>query len=116
MPSIYGLGMGFASLVITAKEAHNFVFLVRGLVMIFCGVTFPISILPGWMQSFASVLPQTYMMHGIRIAALANASFQDLIPDMLALLGFGVFWLVAGYLIFHWMERRARQTGAIGQY
>jgi hypothetical protein len=29
--------MAFASLVITAKEAQNFVFLVRGLVMIFCG-------------------------------------------------------------------------------
>lgn len=116
MPSIYGLGMAFASLVITAKEAHNFVFLVRGFVMIFCGVTFPISVLPGWMQAFAAVLPQTYMMHGMRIAALANASFQDLLPDMVALVGFGAFWLVTGYLVFNWMERRARQTGAIGQY
>ena len=43
IPSIYGLGMAFASLVITAKEAQNFVFLVRGLVMIFCGITFPVS-------------------------------------------------------------------------
>ena len=43
MPSIYGLGMAFASLVITAKEAQNFVFLVRGLVMIFCGITFPVT-------------------------------------------------------------------------
>ncbi|HEX9017799.1 MAG TPA: ABC transporter permease [Anaerolineaceae bacterium] len=116
MPSVYGLGMAFASLVITAKEAHNFVFMVRGLVMIFCGVTFPISILPGWMQVVATWLPQTYMMHGIRITALANASFQDLAPDLVALVGFGAFWLAAGYVIFNWMERRARQTGAIGQY
>jgi ABC-2 type transport system permease protein len=116
MPSIYGLGMAFASLVITAKEAHNFVFIVRGFVMVFCGVTFPISILPGWMQVAAGWLPQTYMMHGIRMAALAGASFTDLIPDMVALIGFGAFWLVAGYVIFNWMERRARQTGAIGQY
>jgi ABC-2 type transport system permease protein len=116
MPSIYGMGMAFASLVITAKEAHNFVFLVRGMVMIFCGVTFPISVLPEWMRAVATVLPQTYMMHGFRAAALANASFQDLAPDLLALLGFGIFWLAAGYLIFNWMERRARQTGAIGQY
>lgn len=116
MPSIYGLGIGFASLVITAKEAHNFVFLVRGLVMIFCGVTFPVSVMPGWMQSFAVVLPQTYMMHGMRAAALANATLADLVPDLVALLGFGAFWMAAGYLIFNWMERRARRTGAIGQY
>jgi hypothetical protein len=29
---------------------------------------------------------------------------------------FGAIWLVIGYLAFNWMERRARQTGAIGQY
>src|SRR5574339_556885 len=37
IPSIYGLGFAFASLVITVKEANAFVFLLRGLVMIFCG-------------------------------------------------------------------------------
>ena len=116
IPSIYGLGMTFASLVITAKEAQNFVFMVRGLVMIFCGITFPVSVLPGWMQGIAQWLPQSYMIRAIRNAALANASFSDLVPDLLALVGFGVFWLVAGYVIFHWMERRARRTGAIGQY
>src|SRR5215212_10878035 len=39
IPSIYGLGFAFASLVITVKEANAFVFLIRGLVMIFCGIT-----------------------------------------------------------------------------
>jgi ABC-2 type transport system permease protein len=116
MPSVYGLAMAFASLVITAKEASNFVQLVRGLVMIFCGITFPISLLPGWMQGVARWLPQTYMIHAVRMAALANASLGDLLPDIWALIGFGAFWLAAGYVIFTWMERRARQTGAIGQY
>ncbi len=116
IPSIYGLGMAFASLVITAKEAQNFVFMARGLVMIFCGITFPVSVLPGWMQGIAQWLPQSYMIRAIRNAALANASLADLKPDLLALLGFGAFWLVAGYFIFYWMERRARRTGAIGQY
>lgn len=116
LPPIYGLGMVFSSLVITAKEAHNFVFMVRGLVMIFCGVTFPVAIMPGWMQGVANWLPQTYSMRAMRAATLAGAGFQELAPDLLALLGFGAFWLAAGYVIFNWMERRARQTGAIGQY
>jgi ABC-2 type transport system permease protein len=116
MPSVYGLAMAFASLVITAKEASNFVQLVRGVVMIFCGITFPISLLPGWMQGVARWLPQTYMIHGVRMAALAHASLTDLLPDITALIGFGAFWLATGYVVFTWMERRARQTGAIGQY
>src|SRR5512137_1500376 len=66
IPSIYGLGFAFASIVITAREANAFVFLVRGLVMIFCGITFPIAVLPQWMQSVATLLPQTYIIHGFR--------------------------------------------------
>jgi ABC-2 type transport system permease protein len=116
MPSIYGLGFAFASLVITVKEANAFVFLIRGLVMIFCGITFPISLLPGWMQSIAEWLPQTYLIHGMREAAFSNASIPELLPDLIPLLLFGAFWLVVGYSTFLWMERRARRSGAIGQY
>jgi ABC-2 type transport system permease protein len=116
MPSIYGLGFAFASLVLAAKEANAFVFLVRGLVMIFCGITYPISVLPGWMQSVAAWLPQTYVIHGIRTAVLTGGGLPDLLPDILALLGFGAVWLAAGYLAFVWMERRVHRTGALGQY
>lgn len=116
IPAIYGLGFAFASLVITVKEANAFVFLIRGLVMIFCGITFPISLMPGWMQSIARWLPQTYLIHGMRAAAFENAGIPELLPDIIPLLIFGVFWLVVGYSTFLWMERRARRTGAIGQY
>ena len=116
IPSIYGLGFAFASLVITAKEANAFVFLVRGFVMVFCGITFPVALLPGWMQGIATWLPPTYIIRGIRNAALAGADFQRLLPDLTSMLAFGFAWLVIGYLLFNWMERRARKTGAIGQY
>jgi ABC-2 type transport system permease protein len=116
VPSIYGLGFAFASLVITVKEANAFVFLIRGLVMIFCGITFPISLLPGWMQSIASWLPQSYLIHGMRAAAFSNAGIPELLPDLIPLLGFGTVWLALGYFTFLWMERRARRTGSIGQY
>jgi len=116
IPAIYGLGFAFASVVITAKEAHAFVFLVRGLVMIFCGITFPLAVMPLWMQSVARWLPQTYIIHAMRTAALAGGSLQALLPDLIALLLFGAAWLLLGYVLFNLMERRARQTGAIGQY
>ncbi len=116
VPSIYGLGFAFASVVITVKESNAFVFLVRGIVMIFCGITFPVDLLPAWMQTLTKWLPQTYIIHGIRSAALTSDGFDGIAAD-LGLLGlFGIVWLAIGYSTFTWMERRARQTGAIGQY
>ena len=115
IPSIYGLGFAFASLVITAKEANAFVFLVRGIVMIFCGITFPVSLLPTWMQSLTYWLPQTYIIHAMRSATLSSAGLGAISYDLSMLLVFGLAWLVIGYVAFNWMERRARQTGAIGQ-
>lgn len=116
IPSIYGLGFAFASLVITAKEVNAFVFLVRGIVMIFCGITFPVTLLPAWMQSIATWLPQTYIIHAVRSAALSTDGFAAIAPDLKALALFGLFWLTVGYVLFNWMERRARRSGSIGQY
>ena len=116
IPSIYGLGFAFASIVITAREANAFVFLVRGLVMIFCGITYPIAVLPGWMQGVAQLLPQTYIIYGFRAAMLNGADFQTLLPVYQILLVFGAFWLALGFALFRLMERRARRTGALGQY
>jgi len=116
IPSIYGMGFTFASLVITAKEASAFVFLVRGVVMIFCGITFPVLLLPEWMQLVAGWLPQTYMIEAMRMVTLGGADLRAVAPDLAALAGFGVFWLAVGFLVFGWMDRRARQAGTIGQY
>ena len=116
IPSVYGLGFAFASLVITLKETNAFVFLVRGIVMIFCGITYPIAILPEWMQTVSKWLPQTYIIHGVRTAALSTEGFSAVAYDLQMLAIFGVFWLVIGYVLFNRMERRARKTGAIGQY
>ena len=70
-------------------------------------------ILPEWMQGVAKWMPQTYMIDIIRAATLGGATergcARHLSPD-----SFGVFWLVTGYVLFNWMERRARQTGASG--
>jgi ABC-2 type transport system permease protein len=116
IPSVYGLGFAFASVVITLKEANAFVFLVRGIVMIFCGITYPLAMLPNWMQSVSQWLPQTYVIHAMRTAALSTEGFSAIAFDLKMLVLFGLFWLIVGYALFNMMERRARQTGAIGQY
>ena len=116
IPAVYGLGFAFASVVITMKEANAFVFLVRGIVMVFCGITYPMAMLPGWMQSDGEWLPQTYIIHAMRSAALSTDGFAGISHDLTMILVHGAAWLLIGYVMFVIMERRARQTGAIGQY
>ncbi|MHB8134586.1 MAG: ABC transporter permease [Anaerolineaceae bacterium] len=115
-PSIYGIGITFASLVLRIKEANSLVHFVRGFVMIFCGITFPISVLPGWMKSVSQWLPQTYVIRAIREITLVGADFNMVKQDLLILLGFGFIWMVIGYFAFTFMDRLSRRSGSIGQY
>lgn len=92
------------------------VFLVRGIFMIFTGSSYPLAVLPGWMQVVAAWLPLTYAIHAIRAVALSQATFVDILPDLRMLLLFAVVIPVFGYLIFRFTERRARRTGSLGKY
>jgi len=116
IPIIYGIGMAFASLVLRFKEANAMVFLVRGIFMIFCAISYPIAVLPGWMQSVAAVLPLTYAIRDIRAIALANATLADILPDLGVLAAFALAMPILGYLAFYLVERRSRRTGELGQY
>ena len=116
IPCIYGIGIAFASVVIRFKEANALVFLVRGIFLIFCGMTYPLAVLPGWMQTVGSFLPLTYAIQDIRAAALSNASLAHISGDLTRLAGFAVILPLLGYLAFRSAERRARRTGTLGQY
>ena len=116
IPSIYGIGIAFASLVIRFREASAMVFLVRGIFMIFCGVAYPLAVLPPWMQQVAAYLPLTYAIRDVRAVVLEGATFADLYPDLQRLALFAVIIPVLGFLAFRFTERRARHLGTLGQY
>ena len=116
LPVIYGIGLVFGSLVIRFREADAMVFLVRGIFMVFCGIAYPLAVLPQWMKGIAYVLPLTYAIRDIRAAALAGAGIADLAPDLARLAAFAVLLPALGIITFHLAERRARRTGTLGQY
>ncbi|MGH2541563.1 MAG: ABC transporter permease [Ardenticatenaceae bacterium] len=116
IPSIYGIGILFGSLVLRFKEANAMVFLVRGIFMLFCGITYPIAVLPAWMESVSAFLPLTYAIRSIRAVSLSGATFADIRADLQALALFALILPVLSVLAFRFMERRARRTGSLGQY
>jgi ABC-2 type transport system permease protein len=116
IPSIYGLGLAFASLVVRFKEANAMVFLVRGIFMIFCGISYPMAVLPEWMKRVSAFLPLTYAVRSIRAVGLAGATYADILPDLQMLTMFAIIMPILGYTAFRLAERRSRRTGDLGQY
>lgn len=116
IPSIYGIGVAFGSLVIRFQEANTMVFLVRGIFMIFTGTSYPLAILPDWMQRVAAWLPLTYAIRAMRAVSLNSATLRDILPDLQMLALFAVVIPLAGYWLFQFTERRARRTGSLGKY
>jgi ABC-2 type transport system permease protein len=114
--TIYGIGMAFGSLVLRFKEANAMVFLVRGIFMIFCGISYPLAVLPDWMQAVAAWLPLTYTIHAVRSIALNGATAADVATDLWHLAAFALAMPLLGYGLFVRTERRARSTGNLGTY
>jgi len=116
IPSIYGIGVAFGSLVIRFKEANAMVFLVRGMFMVFCGISYPLEVLPGWMKGIASFLPLTYAIRDTRAVVLAGATFTDILTDLRKLAIFAIIMPILGYVAFYFAERRSRRIGTLSQY
>jgi ABC-2 type transport system permease protein len=116
VPALYGFGLLFASLVLWAKEAVAATYFVRGVFTICAGLTYPLSVLPGWMRTIAWWLPVTHAMEGIRQAGLYGAAPAELAPILSRLLLFGVVLVPLGHLAFTWTERRMRILGTAGTF
>lgn len=115
IPSIYGIGVIFASLVLIIKETNAFVFFVRGIMTVFCGITYPIAILPDWMAVIARTLPLTHSINAVR-AIVSGSTLNAVGAEMRYLLISGAILVIAAYLTFLGVQRRMLASGTIGQY
>lgn len=116
MIPVIGLGMLFASFVVYFKEVNAMVFLVRGVFMVFAGMTYPIEVLPDWMQRVSEFLPLTYSIRALRAVGLSGQDWAAVQGDAAALGVFSVVFLVLGLGAFRLVERMARRAGTIAHY
>ncbi len=79
----------------------------------FVGVFYPLSILPGWMQHVAAVLPPSYVFEGIRAIAAGHTPEP---MQMVYGLGLSVVYIALAGLYFRRIYRQAVRTGLIARY
>ena len=81
-------------------------------VLPFCGVYYPVTILPPWLQGFSAVLPPSYIFEGMRAVVLRG----ELRLDLLLMAGvMNLVWIGGGVLLFLTFFRAARERGTLLQ-
>jgi ABC-2 type transport system permease protein len=80
------------------------------LVLLLCGVYYPVSVLPAPLQVVAAGVPLTHFLEAFR----AHLGYAPVFTAPL-LRGYGlvVLYLVGGYALFAWSIQRARRTGML---
>jgi ABC-2 type transport system permease protein len=116
VPALYGLGALFAAVVLRFGEVGALVQVVRGLFTVFCGMTFPIVILPEWARAVALALPPTYLIDELRSVLLTGSNLASLPPGLVMLRALGIGLCGFAIVAFRRTERFARRGGSLEQY
>ncbi len=104
------LGMIIAAVVNSAAEANILIQLLYLPMLFLSGATFPISMMPVWLQSVAQFLPATYLYQGLQSLMVGGEGlWANLIP-MLALVITTAVALIVGVKLFRW-EKEEKIAG-----
>lgn len=108
-----GLGILSASYLLLFKRGNPLKWILLGISALVGGMMYPVSVLPGYLQFIARLLPITYSLNGMRAALLGRAGLLQLRVEIIALLIFAAILLPLSFLVFAWALRRTRVTGTL---
>jgi ABC-2 type transport system permease protein len=118
MLALTAFGYIFAGICFLAKREEEIGQVLWTLFTFFCGLAFPVAVLPAWAQTVALAIPITHGLNITRNALLLGMGFTD----SGILLGLGILLLQTaimlpiGIALFARLEKTARKTGALATY
>ncbi len=89
-------GVMLATMVKTERSAGSIGVLTSLILAPLGGCWWPLFITPKWMQFMAKITPHGWAMTGFNKLMLFGADFGDVVPEMLALIGFAVLFGIIG--------------------
>lgn len=110
-----GLGLMFGSLGLVMRDAIVVANILYYLLLVFCGINFPVSRLPEALQVVAYALPLTRGVEAAR-QAVAGGSFGDVAGLLAGEIAVGLAYAFVGYLLFRAFEGYARRGGLQDAY
>lgn len=116
MPGVYGLGAFFASLILWLKEANAAVNVARGVMMILCGITFPIAVMPSWMKALAKAVSFTHGINAARRIMVSGEGLYGARYDIALCLIEGIIIFTAGRFLFKLIENKVKNSGSLERF
>ena len=110
------LGIIAASFIMVLKRGDPVTLLISSLAVLLGGVYYPVQLMPQWLQQLSRLLPITYSLDAMRRTLLADASFQDVMPDIIALAIFGIVLVPVSLLVFRYAVHRAKVDGSLAHF
>lgn len=109
--AVSGLGLVLGTLGLLGTDLNVLLNLTLAGLLMLCGSNFPVSELPVPLQIFSACLPITHGLAAVRAIFVGTTSGVG--AEILIELGIGVMYMLAGYLLFVYAERRARSAGTL---
>ncbi len=116
MPATFGIGMLFASLILWLKQANATINVIRGAVMILCGISFPITVMPNSLQFLSKLLPFTHGIEAARTVMVTGGNLVTASKSIMICLVQGVIILILGRIAFGFTERKVREVGSLERF
>jgi ABC-2 type transport system permease protein len=116
VPVLFALGALMSVVALRFRDADGITEALRGALGILCGVTYPIAVLPAWVQPVGRVLPPTQILNLLRETVLRQSTVVAPTIRLLALLAAGLALGAAALVVLGGTLRAARRTGRLGQY
>ena len=110
-----GIGIFAAAFVVWFKQPEPITAGLTTLSLLVSGVLYPTTVLPGWLQSLAPLLPLTHTMEALRGALLEGASDVSIMGHVAALAGFSLL-LPLSLVAFELAVRQAKAAGSLAHY
>ncbi|MCS4542050.1 MAG: ABC transporter permease [Euryarchaeota archaeon] len=112
----YGFSVLIASLVLIFKEPGALMSLFEAIFLFLCGVFYPITVMPSFLQAISKFIPFTHSLIILRAALFEKASFILVYNSLLILIVFSIALPIVGHALFSYVERQVKIRGTLAHY
>jgi len=111
-----GFGMIFGGLTIWVKNIGQVAPLIQNVAMFFCGVYFPITVLPNYLQPVAKYVPFYYSIEGLRKSLIPTTPESEMMKYIIILLVLSIAFILIGLYALCKGLAKAKKDGNLAFY
>lgn len=111
--SFLAMSLVFSSIFTLSRETRVFMNCLEYPIYILCGIIFPVSYLPKWLQVISKLLSPTLAIELLRNSIKGTTSVSEYTNDVCVLLALSLLYFVLSIVLLKLVEKRVRVTASL---